>query len=387
MHLPLCRRRCPYCDFPIVVSEHYVPRIVQALCQELAWWHASLGTSLSVTSVYFGGGTPSFHAVRWLERIVNTIVKYFNLADSCEWTIECNPEDVSSAWIRQIRAFPFNRFSLGAQALRDEWLRWLGRLHTVRQIYRAVDLLFTLSDNVSIDWIFGLPDQTPDDLDLHLREIERMQLPHFSAYLLTIEENTVFGYWVRRGRLAIDEQRQADLLAYLHRIARTFGYEAYEISNFARAVRFQSRHNLLYWTCGNYLAVGPGAHSAWTVGEMRCRAANPAHPYRYLQAVANLNQRQHETLSATAWWNEWILGQVRQLTIPINRICRQDPWLYQHVQRALATCPQDWFCPDNDGNLRLSVRGILFSESILQALFLLPEETPEGWRFRLWQSA
>lgn len=261
IHIPFCRAKCAYCDFySLARSEERMDDYVAALCASLreAAPHA---TAHTVDTVYFGGGTPSLLGADRLSALLDAVRGGFAVTPDAEITFEANPEsarDISA--LRTLRAAGFNRISLGMQSADDALLRAVGRIHTSRDTAEAVAAARTAGfDSLSLDLIYGLPGQTQDIWRKTLDAAVAFAPEHLSCYALKIEPGTPLDR--QRASLDLpDDDAQADLYLYAVDFLAAHGLEQYEISNFARPGH-ESRHNLKYWTLGEYLGFGPGAHS------------------------------------------------------------------------------------------------------------------------------
>jgi oxygen-independent coproporphyrinogen-3 oxidase len=262
LHIPFCRRKCPYCDFFSVAGDDPCLRAYPGLLRRHLAWAAGRDGHGPVGTVYFGGGTPSLLTSRSVGSLLEAIAQNFGLASDAEITLEANPGTVTPARLAGYRAAGVNRLSLGLQSLDPKQLTLLGRLHDAKQGIQAVQWArqagFT---NLSLDLIFALPGQSPDDLD---REIDRylaLAPEHLSCYGLTAEPDTPFHHRVQAGELRLpDEEFYADAFLHLHERLTAAGYAHYEIANYARPGS-ACRHNLGYWQRRPYLGVGAGAHS------------------------------------------------------------------------------------------------------------------------------
>lgn len=262
LHVPFCSKICPYCDFAVVTGGRARRQtFVESLLAEIALW---AGEDWAFDTVYFGGGTPSALEPEDLERILDALRRSFpNLSPDAWIFLEANPEDVTPDILTAWRRLGVRTVSLGIQSFREGDLRFLGRRHTPEAARRSVaEALAAGFSTVSVDLIYGLPDQTKDDWRRTLEEAVGLQPHHLSCYQLTIHEGTPFGRFLERGTLReLPETAQADLFALTHRDLKEAGYPAYEVSNFARAPEFQSCHNRKYWDHTPYLGLGPSAHS------------------------------------------------------------------------------------------------------------------------------
>ncbi len=233
---------------------------VRAVCAHLAEVAPSAAAH-QVDTVYFGGGTPSYLGVHRLKTVLAAVQKHYRLSKDAEITLEANP-DSAGDWkdLRTLRRAGFSRLSLGMQSALDSELRAIGRIHTFDQVSQAVEAARKAKfKNLSLDLMYGLPDQTQETFSASLRAAASLSPEHISCYGLKLEENTPL--YARRANLCLaDDDLQADLYLSAVSFLSNLGYEQYEISNFARP-GFASRHNLKYWTLGEYAGFGPGAHS------------------------------------------------------------------------------------------------------------------------------
>ena len=264
VHWPFCKSKCPYCDFNSHVADSIDhARWMDALIRELEGQNEALGER-QLDTIFFGGGTPSLMEPKTVAALVERAQTLFRPSNQLEITLEANPTSIEAEKFEAFRAAGINRVSIGVQSLNDGDLRFLGREHSVSQAFDAIEIARNCFDRVSIDLIYARPEQT---LNSWLEELERalsLGLDHMSLYQLTIEETTPFYARHRRGEFRIpEEELAADLyLATNQRMAEA-GLEAYEVSNYAKPGQ-ESRHNLIYWTGGDYLGIGPGAHGRVT---------------------------------------------------------------------------------------------------------------------------
>ena len=261
LHIPFCKSKCAYCDFySLPHREEKMDAYVSALIRHLEEV-APQAEQHTVDTVYFGGGTPSYLGEKRLVKLLQTVKKRYHLAKDAEITLEANPDSAGdSKMLRHLRKAGFNRISLGVQTDDDELLREIGRIHTWEQVEAAVAAIRKAKfDNLSLDLIYGLPHQTLESWQSTLAHIVDLAPQHISCYGLKVEEGTPL-YECRDSADLPDDEQQADMYLYTVEYLTRMGYGQYEISNFAKD-GFASRHNLKYWTLGEYAGFGPGAHS------------------------------------------------------------------------------------------------------------------------------
>ena len=261
IHIPFCKQKCVYCDFySLAGNESRMDDYTDALCAHLTET-APFAAGHTVDTVYFGGGTPSYLGERRLVKILKTVQKQYHVAKDAEITLEANPDSAGDwKYLKALRKAGVNRVSLGMQSACDEELREIGRVHTMEQVRAAVEAARKAKiDNLSLDLIYGLPGQTMERWQANLTAAVDLAPEHLSCYGLKVEEGTPL--YARRDSADLPgDEEQADMYLWTVEYLARHGYQQYEISNFARTGR-ESRHNLKYWTLGEYAGFGPGAHS------------------------------------------------------------------------------------------------------------------------------
>ena len=271
MHWPYCSKICPYCDFNVYAAkDHDTDPLLEAILNDIRAHKETLSDHPTLTSIFLGGGTPSLLKPHEIEQVLVTAVDTFGLQAGGEVTIEVNPEHVPDSDLAGWRSAGINRVSLGVQALNDDALKFLGRIHTADQARAAVDAIGAQFDNFSLDLIYARPGQSLADWRVELGAVLDLGAPHLSLYELTIEERTAFGKRAARGKLMpLEDDDQADLYEVTQEICQTAGLPAYEVSNHARSEAYESQHNHIYWANGDWIGLGPGAHGRLTYGGHR----------------------------------------------------------------------------------------------------------------------
>jgi oxygen-independent coproporphyrinogen-3 oxidase len=290
VHVPWCRRVCPYCDFNVYADRHPPEAAyTQALVRELEAWAATRPfAGRRVGSIYVGGGTPSLFSAGAIAQVIGAARARFGLVDGAEITLEANPGTVDATSLRSYRAAGVNRLSLGVQSFAPRLLERLGRDHTPEESEAAVAAARDAGiHNVSVDLIFAVPGSTLADWRHDLDRAIALEPAHVSAYALTFEENTPFHAWRRSGRIqAVDEDDDAAMAEHTAARLPAAGYARYEISSWARPER-ASAHNQAYWDGSHYLGIGAGAHSFDAGPADARRWSNVRHPRAYMDAVAS----------------------------------------------------------------------------------------------------
>ncbi len=285
VHWPFCQAKCPYCDFNSHVVAHIdQPRWARALAGELARYRELMGPR-EVTSIFFGGGTPSLMTPETVGTVMETIARLWHVPQGVEATLEANPTSVEAENFRGYRAAGINRLSLGVQSLDDEQLKFLGRLHSAHEAMVAIALARETFPRLSFDLIYARPGQTPQSWTTELREALSHAADHLSLYQLTIEEGTAFERLYEKGAFRLpDEEAAAALYALTADICAEKGMTAYEVSNYA-VPGAECAHNLVYWRYGDYVGVGPGAHGRLSLNGKRIATTARRMPGDWIEAV------------------------------------------------------------------------------------------------------
>ena len=285
VHWPFCARLCPYCDFNIYKDRAIdAKQWARALKRDLRHW-AGLTPGRRVSSLYFGGGTPSLAPIEVIEAVINSCHDLWGFEDGAEITLEANPTSAERSQFAKLKAAGVNRLSLGVQSLRDDALKFLGRNHNAHDARSAIDAARNFFSRINADFIYARPGQTAIEWGEELNDALDFGITHFSLYQLTIEPGTAFARAVNAGRWrAPDQEACAEQFELTQELMDGAGMPAYEISNHASA-NAQSRHNLNYWNYRDYIGAGPGAHGRlWANGE-RIATVAERKPADYLKTV------------------------------------------------------------------------------------------------------
>lgn len=308
IHIPFCKQACHYCNFHFSTSLHYKPDLIKAICREIEIKSSILPT-YSIRSIYFGGGTPSLLDESELSQLMEAIHKNFSVNDNAEITLEANPDDINPSSLLIFNSSGINRLSIGVQSIIDEHLIWMNRSHNATQAFQAIeasqDAGFT---NLNIDIIFGVPGMTAQHIKQFITYICDSNIPHVSAYNLTVEEQTLLNKKIKNGLVKLPEEEQS-VSAYLliHKLLVQSNYNHYEVSNYALP-GFESRHNSSYWSGHPYYGFGPAAHSFYD----NIRSWNISNNQKYIRAVNEGNiPQESEQLTDDICFNEWLMTGLR----------------------------------------------------------------------------
>jgi len=307
IHIPFCRKACHYCNFHFSTSLGNREQLTDALLQEVLLTPHRSG--YRIRTVYFGGGTPSILTRLETKRLTAGIRSNFYVDEQAEWTLEINPDDVDQQKAVFWKELGFNRLSVGIQSFRNQDLQWMNRSHTAQQ---AIDALKRVRDagfhNLSIDLIYGLPGLTDEAWAQQVRTAIDLNVPHLSAYALTVEPKTALQHMVEKKKYPdVDPGQQANQFLLLTDLLESAGYEQYEISNFSLP-GFRSGHNSSYWSGRPYIGLGPGAHSF----DGHARYWNVANNQRYIDAIrSGVIPFEKEELTPVQRINEYIMTRLR----------------------------------------------------------------------------
>ena len=282
LHIPFCTAKCGYCDFNSYAGqEHLVPSYTATLVHEAQLWRSATA-GRPVTTVFFGGGTPSLLPLEDFGTLMDGMREAFDIVPDAELSLESNPGSIDEPYLRGLREQGLNRLSIGVQSFHDDELKALDRIHSAEDAKTAFRAARAAGfDNVNVDLIFGLPEQPLERWQASVEEALKLGAEHLSLYALQVEEGTPLARSVARGKTpAPDPDMQADQYEWTQERLAKAGYEHYELSNWALP-GYRCRHNLTYWRCGDYLGLGAGAHSYLN----GVRFAVAALPTQYLSLV------------------------------------------------------------------------------------------------------
>ena len=375
IHVPFCRSKCEYCDFYSITDrdDKTMDSYLEAVCTHIKEAGA-LAPGYLVDTVYFGGGTPSYFGADGMAHILTTLRKSFDVSHSAEITFEANPDSVSDRLLKRLRNEGFNRVSLGIQCDNDTILKQIGRPHDYAQAVAAVQRIRKAGfKNLSVDLMYGLPGQDLMAWERTLKNVLKLSPEHISCYGLKVEEGTPLAGYQDCCNLA-DDDTQADMYLSAIEILRSYGYRQYEISNFCRKGAI-SRHNMKYWTGGEYLGFGPDASSDFA-GR---RFSIVRDLWAYVDGIRSGGQVLREVQQLPRWERagEYLLTRLRTST-------GIDPREYEKLfllpfaplEAALQKFRQQQLAQKTfDGRWRLTPHGFLLSNTVISDLLLLQEKT------------
>lgn len=261
VHIPFCHSKCYYCDFLSFPNKGEEDTYVKALIKEIEHYGHKVRGVHTISSLFIGGGTPTVLSPFLLDEVCKAIRLNFDIEEDAEWTVEANPGTILKEHVESFKRNGVNRVSLGLQAVQDQKLKAIGRIHVFEDWKRSINLLRDQGiTNINTDIMFALPGQTLEEWEETIQTMIDFDLPHISAYSLIIEEGTVFGNRYKAGILkSMDEELDRQMYECVKERFKQAGYEQYEISNWCKD-GLECRHNVLYWESGSYLGIGIGSH-------------------------------------------------------------------------------------------------------------------------------
>ena len=370
MHIPFCKQACTYCNFHFSTSLAQKGALLQALLKEISLQKGWLEDA-PVETIYLGGGTPSLLSADELSRLLDALIVTFKIGSLKECTLEANPDDLSITYLRDLKRTPINRLSIGIQSFREEDLRYMNRAHNAQQsdyaLKAAQDAGFT---NLSIDLIYGTPGLSDVTWLQNIAKMASLEIPHFSAYALTVEEGTALHHAIaKKGAAPVDAAQSAAQAEILMHEAPRLGYEQYEISNYAKPGCY-ALHNTAYWQGVPYLGIGPSAHS---FDGRNVRQWNVANNARYIQSiqVEGMVPFEQEILTHVQRLNEYIMTSLRTMWgCDVAKISAEwgSDYGIQLLQEAQKFVEAGRMMVSN-GRLLLTQEGKLFADGIAAELF------------------
>ncbi|MEI6408719.1 MAG: radical SAM family heme chaperone HemW [Bacteroidota bacterium] len=368
LHIPFCKQACHYCNFHFSTSLRAKPAMTAALIRELEL-QADYLNGATLSSVYFGGGTPSLLDTAELAQIFETINRLHHIAPDAEITLEANPDDLTAEKLRDLRQYtPVNRLSIGIQSFSEADLRWMNRAHSAAEARASLELSLAAGfDDLTIDLIYGAPTTSDAQWAENVAIALDLGIPHLSCYCLTVEDGTALGTFVKRGQQPpVEEEKAARQFEYLMQTVEKAGYDHYEISNFAKSGRY-ARHNSSYWLGEPYLGVGPSAHSYNGVS----RQWNVANNAQYIRALdAGEIPFEIEHLTPAQRYNEYIMTTLRTIwgASPAHIQSLGAPFL-QHFETVLRQMSKEGWLEQTGENWRLTRAGKLLADRIAVDFF------------------
>ena len=373
IHVPFCRQACHYCNFHFSVSRKHTDRYLECLLREIDmqrnFFGEPSGGKPNLDSLYFGGGTPSILEVVALNKVFEKLSDYFSFGSQTEITLEANPDDLDREKLQALKQSPVNRLSIGIQSFHAPDLAYMNRIHDPAQAARAIDNALAAGfGNLTVDLIYGTPTMDDHVWKNNLQKFIDYQIPHLSAYALTVEPKTPLAVKIRRGQMPpVEEERTALQFELMVEVMDRAGYAHYEVSNFARSGQF-SRHNLSYWTGKSYLGLGPSAHS-FRPGQRWWNVSNTG---QYIASVSEgVLPCETEILTSAQQFDEYVMTSLRTMWgCALDKV--EKNWGRARremlVKQSAGHIRMGWMV-ETAGHLVLTPKGMLFADRVASDLF------------------
>ena len=379
VHIPFCKTRCAYCGFYSTTMFELSSNYVDAVCAELELRKDFFCNHRGViNTIYIGGGTPSVLTVSQLKKLTSAIWEYCRYVNNGvgeeggirEFTVECNPEDVSTDFVAQLRAMGVNRISMGVQTFDDKKLHFLNRRHSSLTAQKAIEVILNSGiKNVSIDLMYGFPNQTIKEWEEDIRLVRRFPIKHLSAYMLHYEEGTAMWRMLQQNKISELEDSVCSQMYYLLKERlEEMGFQQYEISNFSKK-HYVSKHNSSYWEGTPYIGIGAAAHSY----NKDCRQWNVEDLISYIEALRNKKLAcETEWLSEKDRYNEMVMLRLRTMSgLTMQKLTSELGEAYS----AYCIQAQKYINSNDlelkDGVLYLSKKALFISDMVIRDLFML----------------
>ncbi len=370
IHIPFCRQACHYCDFHFSTSLKIKNDFLAALKKEIYLQRDYLETK-NISTVYFGGGTPSVLFKEEILEIFTELNKYFSIAHDAEITLEANPDDLSIEKIKALSETPINRLSIGIQSFRDEDLGFLNRVHSAQE---AIECVINAKKagfkNITIDLIYGIQTLSNEQWKGNIEQAFALDVQHVSCYSLTVEPKTPLDSFIQKGKIKnIDPKKSAEQFQILMEKMKENGFVHYEISNFCKE-NYYSKHNSNYWKGEKYLGLGPSAHSF----NKRSRQWNVKSNSEYISSLEKGNiPFDIEVLTESQRYNEYVLTSLRTIWgTDLNFVRDQFPSkVISYLEEGIKVFLDQNLMTLSEGKIYLTDKGKLFADKIAGDLFLV----------------
>ena len=370
IHIPYCKQRCVYCDFHFSIIQKDKLEMLKCIKIEIANRKDYLNNEL-IDTLYFGGGTPSILEKSEITGILKHLHNTFNISTNAEITIECNPDDLTLDKLKALKQIGINRLSIGVQSFKDKDLEFMKRSHNANEAINSIKLAQNIGfNNITIDLIYGLPDQSIADWEQNIKQAFDLDIQHLSAYALTVENKTILSQMVKKNKIKIlSDTKVIKQFNILQNKAEEKGFIHYEISNFGKK-GFFSKHNSGYWKSIHYLGIGPSAHSY----NGYIRSSNISSNKKYIRNInLGLDYSEDEFLSESEQYNEYIYTSLRTIWgVDIDTIAKKySEGVLSHFQDEISKWENKKFITSDKKKYTLTRSGKSFADMIASDLFIV----------------
>lgn len=370
IHIPYCKQACTYCDFHFRIAQNDKEEMLKSIKKEIKLRQSYLNGN-SISSIYFGGGTPSILNKEEIKSVINTIYNNFRIDPDAEITLECNPDDLDKKKLLELKKIGINRLSIGIQSFDDSNLKFMNRSHNAKEALSCIQYAKEAGfDNITIDLIYGLPNQSNENWKKNLAKMLSLDIQHFSAYSLTVEPKTKLKHLIDKNLVTpLDDKITVKHFKTLVEIANENNFIHYEISNFGKE-GFFSNHNSAYWKNKHYLGVGPSAHSF----NGSSRQWNVASNKQYIEKVnENDSYFEMEQLSNTQQYNEYIFTALRTIWgVELDYINNQfGQEALNYFKKQVINWGKKGKIKQEKNTYTLTEKGKLYADAIASDLFII----------------
>jgi oxygen-independent coproporphyrinogen III oxidase len=367
IHIPFCDHKCIYCDFYSLVSYNNIDDYLIYLKKEITYFSVLYSENRKIDTIFFGGGTPSFMSSKYIGDIIQTISQSFNLSPDAEITLETNPGTVSKDGLIEFRKVGINRISIGIQSFDEDELKFLTRIHdkktAINTVMNATDSGF---ENISIDLIFSLPNQTKKTWEENLNIAVNLPIKHISAYSLILERGTILNKMILDGKVKMaNENHDAELYKYSMDFFEQNGFQQYEISNFAKD-NYECQHNLYYWQYKDYLSFGTAAHS-FVNGKRWWNFSSLKKYINYVELHGHAI-RGSEQLKKTQMIDEFVMLGLRSNGVNLDKVKLYSPDWYFEKKQIINSFIKERFLEETNNLLRCTRKGYMICDEIINKL-------------------
>jgi len=373
IHIPFCKQACHYCNFHFSTSLKYKDLLIESILKELEMRRNYL-TDKKISSIYFGGGTPSLLSRSELESILNKLATIYTWGLDCEITLEANPDDITKTYLKDLNLVGINRLSVGIQSFQERDLQFMNRAHTSSESHAVLDVI-DQSDikEVSVDIIFGTPELSDDELESNLQLVLSHRINHMSCYALTVEEGTALQHFIKTKKIEdLNDDQSARQFTLIQNMLRHNSFEQYEVSNYAKN-QIYAVHNTNYWKSVPYLGIGPSAHSF----DGQHRSWNIANNQIYMNCIRDgQSYSEVETLDLSEKYNEYIMTRLRtKWGIPVVELQTSFHKFYDYfIKLSKPFLEKQWMIFENSDSYKLTSQGMLYADHIASVLFYISDE-------------
>ena len=370
IHIPYCKQQCTYCNFHFRIVQNDKEEMLKSIKKEIKLRQSYLNGA-SISSIYFGGGTPSILNKEEIKSLIETIYNNFRIDPDAEITLECNPDDLNTKKLLELKEIGINRLSIGIQSFDDADLKFMNRSHNAKEALNCIQFAKESGfDNITIDLIYGLPNQSNENWKKNLAKMLSLDIQHFSAYSLTVEPKTKLKHLIDKKLVTpLDDKITVEHFNTLVEIANENNFIHYEISNFGKE-GFFSNHNSGYWKNKHYLGVGPSAHSF----NGSSRQWNVASNKQYIEKInGNESYFEVEQLSNTQQYNEYIFTALRTIWgVELDYINNQfGQEVLNYFKKQVINWGEKGKIKQEKNTYRLTKKGKLYADAIASDLFIV----------------